>query len=183
MAEPAIPITAADRVLELRQRRHEREMASIYYERIAAKAADFEGSLMTPHFLEMMRSIVTSEQHTFLAANPEFVAPYPPRIDVVGNQVLNINAPIITVREKMEADYQAAEQQRLYDEMLETIRIEDAARARREANMERQHRRLLRRHEHRLPPATSRVWPSLTTGQQYAILKDIDYDVRHGRRA
>ena len=68
---------------------------------------------------------------------------------------------------------------RVANEIFEEARKRDVEAQKQETNMLRAHRKLMRRHAQKIPPATAAIWETLYVGQQYAILKDIDYAERH----
>ncbi len=154
------------------------------YERQIANAVFmYEGYPLTPSTIAQIHATVIQIQQIFLMENADFVAPYSPKIDVVDTYNIRIDAPIVTVWEKLESDNLARERDRCLAELVANQKIEDQRARRARHNMERLHRRLEAKYLDRIPLATRRIWPTLTTGQQYAILKDIDYSIRHGKSA
>jgi len=63
-------------------------------------------------------------------------------------------------------------------EWLTAERIE----AKRLSHLTRRHRILTAKHYERVPYRTKLIWDTLTLVQQYAVLKDIDYAVRHSNQ-
>ena len=144
------------------------------------KALDvFVGAPNTPDTVQAALFAVRRFHTTFLAEHGSFAALGEPRATNTAGNSLQVCAPICTREEKIKADRFAAQRDQLMEELKAKSSLEDRAAARRYANMLRQHRRLLRKHADRVPPSTRMVWDSLTAAQQYAILKDIDYAIRH----
>jgi hypothetical protein len=150
-----------------------------YEQRLEAVLALYFKQPVSRTTIDEIESVVVLTQRAFLAEYPELAAAHEPRVEFLPDRRINVVAPIVTIEEKIEIDYRARERARMFVEYKVHQKIEDEKRRRREKNMERQHRRLLARHSNRIPLVTRSVWETLTTGQQYAILKDIDYVVRH----
>jgi hypothetical protein len=150
----------------------------IYDDLLRQAIAPFIDQAITPMNLEMIKRVVVNVQQSFLAEHPDFVAAYDPRVVSNGHSV-SVDAPILSYTEKLETDWRDRENTRLLAELEAKINTDLATTARRYANMMRQHRRLTHRYGHLIPTSTRSIWGSLTESQQYAILKDIDYAVRH----
>lgn len=153
-----------------------------YQRRLEEGITPFVGRLMTPHMVAEVKATVVFVQREFLAENPDFVAAYEPRVESLDGWRVNVDAPVVTVREKTGLDHRNREAEHLLAELEAQQKRELESARRREASLRRHHRRLSSKHTDRIPPATRQVFPTLTIEQQYAILKDIDYDVRHGTR-
>jgi len=121
-----------------------------------------------------LKSAVLTAQARFLGENPDYVAMRPISIIEYEPGRFNIDAPIDTAEAKLEME-QAARQQQA------EIALADIQFRRRQASLQRRHKKLQARHFDRLTPGIKAVWWSFDIGQQYAILKDIDYVWRHGQ--
>lgn len=90
-----------------------------------------------------------------------------------------IDAPIGTYSEKLEADYADRERIRLREEARVAAEAEDTQARKRLRNLKRLHKRLMRRCFDKVTPSLKLIWETFDIAQQYAILKDIDYEIRH----
>lgn len=151
----------------------------VYGRRIAEVVEPFLGTPVTPMTIRALTEAVTVAQRDFLYDWPRHVALKSLEVYEHEPGYFQVDAPICTHAEKRKIDYEDAERARLLAQLLAEADIERERAIKREANMHRMHRRLMRRHADRIPPSTRTIWPSLSVGQQYAILKDIDFEVRH----
>lgn len=151
------------------------EYGRLLYEAVAP----FERQPITQLTLASLHQAAEEARTSFVYAHPEYTT--------IGDVVISegeahrffVNAPICTLAEKMEIKYRERERQRLLAELEAKDKIREAKARRSRANMLRRHRKLMARHAERITPSVRRIWGSLTAGQQYAILKDIDWAVRH----
>jgi hypothetical protein len=150
-----------------------------YGDRLWQAVAPLQRQPVTPLTLARLTNAVRQVQAEFLCEHPDYVALRPLSITDNGAGDFQVDAPICTRAEKWEIDRVDQERARLYEQLRVEAEAEREKMRKSEANMRRSHRRLLRRHADRIPPSTKAVFPSLSAGQQYAILKDIDYAVRH----
>lgn len=134
-----------------------------------------------PHTLYAMTEAARHAQNMFLFTYKDYVALSDVTVTDQGFGTFNIDAPIGTRTEKLEIDERHEAGMRLWNEAHIRSICEDTAERKREASLRRKHRRLSRRHLDKIPYSTKHIWMSLTIGQQYAILKDIDYGVRHAK--
>jgi hypothetical protein len=153
-----------------------------YASRLKAATDPFVYKPTTIFTIESLKAVVEQTQNAFLMEHPNYVAHGIVAVRDQGGGRFYVNAPVCTYWEKAELDRKAAQAAELVKQLraeTEAIFIRSAKQA---ANLRRQHRRLMRRHEHRITSSTKAIWPTLSVGQQYAILKDIDYAVRHSAR-
>jgi hypothetical protein len=139
----------------------------------------FLNQITSQAVIEQMRQSIIMAQDRFLSYNADYVAARPVCVSDLGHGEFNVYAPICTIVEKRQMEWEAREAERVAQEFIKKAEVAEAKYKRQHANMERQLRRLLRRYDTKIPSATSSIWDTLTLGQQYAILKDIDYNVRH----
>lgn len=156
------------------------ENAADEYNRILDRVAvQFVGTALTSQALVALKSAVEQAQANFLGEHPDYVQERQIRVvqEPFGN--VAIDAPICSRMEKLEQDHEQSEREKLIAEMEARAEIDRKREAKRMAHMLRRRRRLARKHLDKVPPNTRRIWDSLSEAQQYAILKDIDYLVRH----
>jgi hypothetical protein len=121
---------------------------------------------------------VDALRHKWLDQNAGFVAHGEVIINYDGYRV-RVWAKVMTVEEKAARDQLIRDREELIAE-LEAHQAElDAHTDRRHASMIRNLRKLMRRHADDRSPAIMSIWDTLSDGQKYAIMRDIDYRVRH----
>jgi hypothetical protein len=139
----------------------------------------FHDALITQATLCQIKDEVNRVQQEYLAWHPNLVAAHEPHVGLTYNNHLYIEAPIITVKEKFELDSQTAEGERLLKALHKQLDDQIKLEARRQRRMLKMHKKLEAKHLDNIPPATRAIWDTLTEPQQYAILKDFDYNYRH----
>jgi hypothetical protein len=143
----------------------------------------FVGQSVYPGAESVLSATIQRARDEFLYQHGGYIALGPVTVHNNGNGDFLVDAPIGTYAQKLEMDYLEGERVRLQKELDADLNAERKRAQKSAANMARMHRRLMRRCAGKIPTATRAIWPSLTIGQQYAILKDIDYAMRHGGKS
>lgn len=150
-----------------------------YERRLNAAVSPFLMAPVGESSIVGIRCAVTAAQADFIFEHPDYVALGDVSIEDYGNGRLDIQAPICTITEKMRIDYEAAQRAKALEALDEELKAEDVRRQRAYYTMLKRHAKLMERHSAAIPPSTSKIWHTLNEWQQYAILKDIDYEFRH----
>ena len=115
----------------------------------------------------------------FLSMHPEYVALGQIFVEDGDNGGVVLNAFVCTHEEKAYREHEA----QLYRQSLREIFIAEQAKSQAppvDTELATRLGKLVAKHIRKIPLATAMIWNTLTPGQQYAILKDIDYAERHG---
>lgn len=123
-----------------------------------------------------IEQLLRQERQRFLYENPGFHPDGDVKVVSVGSR-MDVVCAVITTGELQARLTREAQ----FQKMQEHLRAERAQHERRRLNMERKLRKLSRKYAASLPPGMCSVWDELRSYQQYAILKDIDYAVRHSK--
>lgn len=138
----------------------------------------YKGSPIIQSTIEDLRHEARSIRQKWLYQNPGFIADGDVCVSVNGGNV-SVKADVISIQAQSEREYNYRMRMELLEELDKKNKADDAEMARREANMQRLLRKLLRLHADARSPAIMSIWDTLSEGQQYAIMKDIDYRERH----
>lgn len=122
-----------------------------------------------------VKSAVAIAQREFLHEHSDYSSCGPIRVTLDQSGCMGVSAPICTIGSQIEE----RNRQKAARDLVEWEHQREIDRAKREAEMLRRHKKLMVKYANAIPPSTASIWDSLTTGQQYAILKDIDYSARH----
>lgn len=141
---------------------------------IEAVALTFAGMAMNERVVNNLTYALMAVQSKFLHDNPDYTRLEPLRVVVGPNYSLDVFCRVGTVAQAHAERLAAEENDRLLKEYIKQ-------RIKRENNFRRVLNKLTKRCGYLIPQSTYAIWDSFSAGQQYAILKDIDYERRHGK--